>query len=79
MKQKQTTRGPQVLIVGGSIVGVSAAAFLAAEGFDVLLVEKHREPSTRLRAKVLGVKYMTPRTSITSPHFPDPTCGRVLL
>jgi putative polyketide hydroxylase len=47
-----------VLIVGGSIVGVSAALFLAARGIRPVLVEKHREISTRLRAKLFYPRTM---------------------
>lgn len=39
MKEEQV----QVLIVGGGIVGLSAAAFLAARGTSVLLVERLAE------------------------------------
>lgn len=47
-----------VLIVGGSIVGASAALFLAARGVRTVLVEKHREISTRLRAKLFYPRTM---------------------
>ena len=43
---------PQVLIAGGSVVGLSAAAFLAARGIKPLLVERRSDLSRRLRAKV---------------------------
>jgi putative polyketide hydroxylase len=43
---------PQVLIAGGSVVGLSAAAFLAARGVKPLLVERRSDLSRRLRAKV---------------------------
>jgi 2-polyprenyl-6-methoxyphenol hydroxylase-like FAD-dependent oxidoreductase len=42
----------QVLIAGGSVVGLSAAAFLAARGIKPLLVERRSDLSRRLRAKV---------------------------
>jgi putative polyketide hydroxylase len=42
----------QVLIVGGSVVGLSAATFLAARGIKPLLVERRSDLSRRLRAKV---------------------------
>jgi putative polyketide hydroxylase len=43
---------PKVLIVGGSIVGASAALFLAGRGVTPVLIEKHTGISTRLRAKI---------------------------
>jgi putative polyketide hydroxylase len=42
----------KVLIAGGSVVGLSAAAFLAARGIEPLLVERRSDLSRRLRAKV---------------------------
>ncbi|MEU5090118.1 FAD-dependent monooxygenase [Streptomyces sp. NPDC021356] len=47
-----------VLIVGGSIVGASAALFLAARGVAPVLVEKHPAVSTRLRAKLFHPRTM---------------------
>ena len=47
-----------VLIVGGSVVGVSAALFLQARGVPAVLVERHREVATRLRAKVFYPRTM---------------------
>ncbi len=52
-----TPQSTPVLIVGGSVVGASAALFLASRGITPVLVEKHRSVSTRLRAKLF-----TPRT-----------------
>ena len=46
-----------VLVVGGGIVGLSTAAFLAQQGVDVILVERRIGPSKRLRAK-----FFYPRT-----------------
>jgi putative polyketide hydroxylase len=40
----------QVLIVGGSLVGLSAALFLGQRGLDTILVEKHRGSSPHPRA-----------------------------
>jgi putative polyketide hydroxylase len=40
----------QVLIVGGSLVGLSAALFLGKRGVDTMLVEKHRGSSPHPRA-----------------------------
>ncbi|MBF6128809.1 FAD-dependent monooxygenase [Nocardia brasiliensis] len=48
----------QVLIVGGSIVGASAALFLAARGVTPVLVEKHATVSKRLRAKLFYPRTM---------------------
>lgn len=47
-----------VLIVGGSIVGVSAALFLAARGVAPILVERHTGISRRLRAKLFYPRTM---------------------
>ncbi|PWI44859.1 FAD-dependent monooxygenase [Streptomyces sp. ICBB 8177] len=47
-----------VLIVGGSVVGASAALFLAARGITPVLVEKHPGISTRLRAKLFYPRTM---------------------
>jgi putative polyketide hydroxylase len=47
-----------VLIVGGSIVGASAALFLAARGITPILVEKHPSVSKRLRAKLFYPRTM---------------------
>ncbi|WP_197084848.1 FAD-dependent monooxygenase [Saccharothrix sp. ST-888] len=47
-----------VLIVGGSIVGVSAALFLAARGVTPILVERHTGISPRLRAKLFYPRTM---------------------
>ncbi|WP_025827936.1 FAD-dependent oxidoreductase [Acetobacter okinawensis] len=46
-----------VLVVGGGIVGLTAAAFLAKHGVDAVLVERRSSPSKRLRAK-----FFYPRT-----------------
>ena len=40
----------QVLVVGGSLVGLSAAAFLAAQGVDAMAIEKHAGTSIHPRA-----------------------------
>ncbi|MGI5340134.1 FAD-dependent monooxygenase [Streptomyces sp. CA-181903] len=52
------TEQATVLIVGGSIVGASAALFLAARGITPVLVEKHPAVSTRPRAKVFYPRTM---------------------
>ncbi|MFE4629368.1 FAD-dependent monooxygenase [Streptomyces mirabilis] len=53
-----------VLIVGGSIVGASAALFLAARGITPVLIEKHPTVSTRLRAKVFYPRTMEAYRSV---------------
>lgn len=53
-----------VLIVGGSIVGASAALFLAARGIVPVLVEKHVGISNRLRAKVFYPRTMEAYRSV---------------
>ncbi|MFG2846369.1 FAD-dependent monooxygenase [Kitasatospora sp. NPDC048296] len=47
-----------VLIVGGSIVGLSAALFLAARGVTPILLEQHTGISPRLRAKLFYPRTM---------------------
>ncbi|MCO5967412.1 FAD-dependent monooxygenase [Actinoallomurus soli] len=53
-----------VLIVGGSIVGASAALFLAARGISPVLVEKHTAVSTRPRAKLFYPRTMEAYRSV---------------
>ncbi|MEV5709083.1 FAD-dependent monooxygenase [Actinoallomurus sp. NPDC052274] len=53
-----------VLIVGGSVVGASAALFLAARGIVPVLVEKHVAVSTRLRAKLFYPRTMEAYRSV---------------
>src|SRR4051812_1798311 len=53
-----------VLIVGGSVVGASAALFLAARGIVPLLVEKRVAVSTRLRAKLFHPRTMEAYRSV---------------
>jgi putative polyketide hydroxylase len=48
--QTPTLHHTQVLIVGGSLVGLSAALFLAHRGVDTIVVEKHRSSSKHPRA-----------------------------
>ncbi|MBS1104035.1 FAD-dependent monooxygenase [Gluconobacter sp. Dm-62] len=47
----------KVLVIGGGIVGLTAAAFLEKHGVDTVLVERRTSPSKRLRAK-----FFYPRT-----------------
>ncbi|WP_329235455.1 FAD-dependent monooxygenase [Actinoallomurus sp. NBC_01490] len=53
-----------VLIVGGSIVGASAALFLAARGITPVLVEKHTAVSARPRAKLFYPRTMEAYRSV---------------
>ncbi|QBD75468.1 monooxygenase [Ktedonosporobacter rubrisoli] len=48
MKNQQVIR--PVLIVGGSLVGMTTALFLGRQGIPALVVEKHAAPSTHPRA-----------------------------
>ncbi|MGW0313471.1 FAD-dependent monooxygenase [Streptomyces flavidovirens] len=47
-----------VLIVGGGIVGLSAAVFLRGHGVPVLLAERHPGPSMLAKARVLSPRTM---------------------
>ncbi|MGA7134835.1 MAG: FAD-dependent oxidoreductase, partial [Mycobacterium sp.] len=46
----QDVESTQVLVVGGSLVGLSAAVFLAGRGVPVTLVERHATSSAHPRA-----------------------------
>src|ERR1700677_5366538 len=46
----QSTERTPVLVVGGSLVGLSAAVFLAGQGVPVTLVERHATSSAHPRA-----------------------------
>jgi putative polyketide hydroxylase len=48
----------QVLIVGGGIVGLSAAVFLRDHGVDVVLVERHRGTSLLPKGRNLNARTM---------------------
>ena len=48
--QNQSPNYTQVLIVGGSLVGLSAALFLAHRGVDAIVIEKHRGSAKHPRA-----------------------------
>lgn len=48
--QTSISNRAQVLIVGGSLVGLSAALFLRQRGVDTILIEKHRGSSPHPRA-----------------------------
>jgi putative polyketide hydroxylase len=48
--QSKSHHRTQVLIVGGSLVGLSAALFLAWRGVDTVVVEKHRGSAPHPRA-----------------------------
>jgi 2-polyprenyl-6-methoxyphenol hydroxylase-like FAD-dependent oxidoreductase len=53
-----------VLIVGGSLVGLSAAAFLAAQGVETLSVERHRSTAIHPRAGHFQLRTMEVLRSI---------------
>ena len=46
------------LIVGGGLVGLAAAAFLAQQGLDVILVERHPSTSLHPKARLVNVRSM---------------------
>lgn len=48
----------QVLVVGGGLVGLSAALFLSWHGVDCVLVERHRTTSTHPRARGVNARTM---------------------
>jgi putative polyketide hydroxylase len=56
MSQENITKVP-VLIVGGSLVGLSAAMFLAARGVACMVVERH--PGSSLHPRARGVTSRT--------------------
>jgi putative polyketide hydroxylase len=47
-------RDAEVLIAGGGLVGLSAAAFLAHQGISPILVERHRAPLALPRARAFS-------------------------
>jgi len=51
MIDRATNHTPQVLIVGGSVVGLAAALFLAERGTSVMLVEKRERREIHPRAR----------------------------
>lgn len=46
----ETTDHPTALVVGGSLVGLSAAVFLASQGVPTTLIERHVGSATHPRA-----------------------------
>ncbi|MFJ2131519.1 FAD-dependent monooxygenase [Streptomyces sp. NPDC087845] len=56
--QHSTPRHVPVLIVGGSLSGLSAALFLAAEGVECLLVEQRPGTSVHPRARLVTARSM---------------------
>ncbi|WPQ61827.1 FAD-dependent oxidoreductase [Chitinophaga sancti] len=54
MKQDST----QVLIVGGGITGLTAALFLAQQGVNFILIEKHKGTSIHPRARTIDIRTM---------------------
>lgn len=47
-----------VLVVGGGLVGLAAAAFLAQQGLDITLVERHPSTSRHPKARLVNVRSM---------------------
>src|SRR5262245_34909469 len=68
MSDRLQTRGETeevpVLIIGGSLVGLSAAAFLAAQGVKTLSVERHRGTAIHPRAGHFQLRTMEVLRSI---------------
>lgn len=48
----------EVLVVGGGLAGLAAAAFLAQHGTPVLLAERHPSTSTHPKARLVNVRSM---------------------
>lgn len=47
-----------VLVVGGGLVGLAAGAFLARQGVEVLLAERHEETSRHPKARLINARSM---------------------
>ncbi|WP_055499094.1 FAD-dependent oxidoreductase [Streptomyces albus] len=47
-----------VLVVGGGLVGLAAGAFLAQQGVEVTVAERHRETSRHPKARLVNVRSM---------------------
>ncbi len=58
MDQQTTTIQTPVLIVGGGVVGLSAALFLLQQGITPLLIERHQGTSIHPRARGFDVRTM---------------------
>ncbi|MCM2387230.1 FAD-dependent monooxygenase [Streptomyces albipurpureus] len=56
--RKAADEDTEVLIVGGSMVGLAMALFLARQGVRALLVERHREVSAHPRAQAASPRTM---------------------
>ena len=65
MKETQV----QVLVIGGSLVGLSAAMFLAQRGVRTLSVEKHRGTAIHPRAGYFQLRTMESRTACAPLHW----------
>jgi len=48
----------QVVIIGGGITGLAAALFLAQQGLDFILLEKHKGTSIYPRARTIDIRTM---------------------
>ncbi|SHL97085.1 FAD-dependent oxidoreductase [Chitinophaga sp. CF418] len=55
---KQQTKHTQVVILGGGITGIAAALYLAQQGVDFILIEKHKGVSIYPRARTIDVRTM---------------------
>ncbi|MGW1100465.1 FAD-dependent oxidoreductase [Streptomyces sp. NPDC002455] len=53
-----TERDGGVLVVGGGLVGLAAAAFLAQQGVEVTVAERHRATSRHPKARLVNVRSM---------------------
>ncbi|MBB6499856.1 FAD-dependent oxidoreductase [Pedobacter cryoconitis] len=55
---EQQTEKTQVIILGGGITGLTAALYLAQQGVDFILIEKHIGTSIYPRARTIDVRTM---------------------
>lgn len=55
---KQKIKKTQVIIIGGGITGIAAALYLAQQGVDFILIEKHKGTSVYPRARTVDVRTM---------------------
>ncbi|WP_146610785.1 FAD-dependent oxidoreductase [Pedobacter cryoconitis] len=55
---KQQIEKTPVLILGGGITGLTAALYLAQQGVDFILIEKHKDTSIYPRARTIDIRTM---------------------